>query len=310
MAYLRSMIRLQAPAARAYIRCGDQKMRGLFLVFGVAAFFTVSASAAERTGTLKTIESTGTFKVGFRLDAPPMSFVDGAGQPAGYSIDLCKAVATEVAATLDRKDLSVQFVPVTASDRFQSVADGTVDILCESTTKTLGRAETVDFTQLTFVTGATLLSRADSRIESVSDLQGRKVAVIRDTTTIEALKQALGAAFIDTQVVAVGSAAEGFDAMAKGNVAAFAADQIVAIGIIRSVPDGGNILYLSPQLFSKETFALAVRRNDADFRLVADRALSRLYRGRRIEAIYNKWFPGLPPAGLLGAVYELNATPE
>jgi ABC-type amino acid transport substrate-binding protein len=285
-------------------------MRGLVLVFCAAAFFVSSASAAERTGTLKTIESSGTFKLGFRPDAPPMSFIDSAGQPAGYSIDLCRAVALEVATTLGRKDLSVQFVPVTASDRFASVVDGRVDILCESTTKTLSRAETVDFTQLTFVTGATLLSRANARIQSVSQLQGKKVAAIRDTTTIEALKQALGAAFIDAEIVAVGSATDGFEAMAKGNVVALAADQIVAIGIIRSVTDGGNILYLSPELFSKEVFALAVRRNDADFRLVADRALSRLYRSRRIEAVYTKWFAGLAPAGLLGAIYELNATPD
>jgi ABC-type amino acid transport substrate-binding protein len=285
-------------------------MKDLILVFCAATFFISSASAAERTGTLKAVESSGTLKLGFRLDVPPMSFVDASGRAVGYSIDLCRAVAAEVATTLHRKDLSVQFVPVTASDRFTSVMDGTVDILCESTTKTLGRAEMVDFTQLTFVTGATLLSRADARIESVSQLQGKKVAAIRDTTTIEALKQALGAVFIDAQIVAVDSAAEGFEAMAKGNVAAFAGDQIVAIGIIRSVSDGANILYLSPELFSKEIFALAVRRNDADFRLVADRALSRLYRSRRIQAIYDKWFPGLPPALLLGAVYELNATPE
>src|SRR5262249_4761845 len=108
----------------------------------------------------------------------------------------------------------------------------------------------------------------------------------------------------------VGSAIEGFDAMVKGNVAAMAGDQIVVIGIIRSIPDGASILYLSPELFSKETFALAVRRNDADFRLVADRALSRVYSSRRIEGIYEKWFPGLPPAVLLGAVYALGSTPE
>src|SRR5262245_24587205 len=86
------------------------KMRGLAIVFCAATFFAASASAAELTGTLKSIEGSATFKLGFRLDAPPMSFVDGSGQPAGYSIDLCKAVAAEVATILDRKDLSVQFV--------------------------------------------------------------------------------------------------------------------------------------------------------------------------------------------------------
>jgi ABC-type amino acid transport substrate-binding protein len=223
---------------------------------------------------------------------------------------LCKAVATEVAATLGRPDLSIKFVEISSSNRFSRVEDGTVDILCESTTKTLTRAETVDFTQLTFITGATLLSRTEAPIEALSQLQGRKVAVIHNTTTIVALQRALSTAYINAEIVPVDSAAAGVTALGNGDVVAFASDQIVLIGLIRSVRDGNSLLHLSSDLFSREPFALAVRRNDADFRLVADRALSRLYRTRRIEAIYGKWFPGLKPYVLLQALFELNSTPE
>ncbi len=65
-------------------------------------------------------------------------------------------------------------------------------------------------------------------------------------------------------------------------------------------------------VFSFEPFALAVRRNDADFRLAVDRVLSRLYRSRQIFEIYDQWIGKhmgrrLP---IFDAMIQINATPE
>ena len=69
---------------------------------------------------------------------------------------------------------------------------------------------------------------------------------------------------------------------------------------------------IDSQVFSYEPFALAVRRNDSEFRLVADRALSALCRSGEIFAIYYNWvgrFVGqrLP---IFDAMVQLNAIPE
>ena len=156
------------------------------------------------------------------------------------------------------------------------------------------------------------MSRSDVQISRLAQLEGRKVAAIRDTTTIAALRQALDAAFVRAEIVPVGSAVEGLESLfVRGSdVAAFASDQIVLIGLILGLRDGVNLLHLSPELLSKETLALAVRRNDSAFRLTADRALSQLYRSGRIAVIYDKWFAALPPTPLLQALYELNAMPD
>ena len=65
-------------------------------------------------------------------------------------------------------------------------------------------------------------------------------------------------------------------------------------------------------IFSFEPFALALRRNDSDFRLLADRVISDLYRSKEILNIYDKWFGKFSqrrtPA--FEALIELNATPE
>ena len=97
----------------------------------------------------------------------------------------------------------------------------------------------------------------------------------------------------------------------EGKVDAFSSDQVVLIGqvIARNKPQD---YFLSGELFSFEPFALAVPRGDADFQLIADRALSQLNRSGQIAGIYRKWFGRFAkePSPALKALFQLNATPE
>lgn len=263
-------------------------------------------------GTLDEIRESGTFRIGFRESEPPMSFLDPDGNPAGYSIDICERIAAEVETTLGLADMTVEFVPTTAADRFTALADGQFDILCGSTTKTLARSELVDFTQLTFVTGASLLALdGDDPVEVLADLPGKTVAVVEGTTTIDALRTALEEASITAEVRPVADAEEGFQLLVDGSVDALSSDQIVLIGLVLTHPIDQTFV-VSRELFSFEPFALAVRQNDSAFRLVADRVLSDLNRSDEIASVYAKWFGRFSPEipELLQALYVLNSTPE
>jgi ABC-type amino acid transport substrate-binding protein len=273
----------------------------------VASSFAVGAHA----GTLDQIKQSGKIRIGYRVSEPPMSFVDQSGKPVGYSIDVCSRIVTGVKEAIGNPNIKVEYVPVDSATRFPMLADNSIDILCGATTKTLSRAKLVDFSQLTFVTGASLLSLKSAPIAGVAGLQGKKVAVVEDTTTIDALAGALKKALVEAEVVPVASAAQGFGALQNGKVDAFSSDQVVLIGLLLTTADRANFV-ISNELFSYEPFALAVRRNDADFRLVADAVLSQLYRTGDIIQIYQKWFGvvqgRMPP--LLQAMYRLNAVPE
>ena len=275
------------------------------------AILSTSVASAEQMSTLAQIEKTGKIRIGYRESEPPMSFLDKDGKPAGYSVDLCVRIVTGIKATLKKPDILIEYVAVDSANRFTALSENKIDILCGSTTKTLSRGELVDFTQLTFVTGASLLSLASNPVDNISSLQGKKVAVVKDTTTIVALKNALKDALTEAKVVAVDSAAEGLKALREVQVDAFSSDQVVLIGLVLASEDP-KVFAIANQLFSFEPFALAVRRNDADFRLVADRVLSHLYRSKQIGSIYSQWFGRfsneMPTA--LQAVYAINATPE
>jgi len=283
------------------------------LALGLALLcLQISASAAgELTGRLKQIDDTGQINLGFREFEPPMSFRDQDGNPVGYSIDLCDHIAAAIKQKLGRSDITVNYVPVTAESRFASIESDSIDILCGATTKTLSRSERVGFTQLTFVTGASLLSLDNTKVANVAGLKGKRVAVVSNTTTIEALKGALSKMLVDAEVVPVPSATEGMVMLDKGEVDAFSSDQVVLIGQVIA-RNSGKQYFLSQELFSFEPFALAVKRGDVDFRLVADRALSQLNRSGQILAIYRKWFAQFAekPSMALRALYQLNATPE
>ena len=286
-------------------------MRRIFVLLIIAAFFTQPMHAAGSEGTLAQIKQSGKVRIGFRENQPPMSFLDNNGKPAGYSVDLCVRIVNEVKNTLGRDDITVEYIPVSSTNRFAALADNKIDILCGATTKTISRGEKVDFTQLTFVTGASLLSLKDNGVGGISALQGKKVAVSKGTTTIDALKAKLEESVSDAKVVPVDSAKAGLQALIKGEVDAFSADQVVLIGLVLT-HEGDEKFAIASDIFSFEPFALAVRRNDSDFRLLADRVLSQLNRSSQITPIYSKWFgkftKKVPP--LLEAMYVLNSTPE
>ena len=267
-------------------------------------------ATAELTQTLKRINDSGEINLGYRKDQTPMSFDHGSNKPAGYSVELCNRIAVAVKKKLSRSDIRINYVPVTAESRFDAIQSGKIDILCGATTKTLSRSEKVGFTQLTFVTGGALLSRKDAVVENVKGLEGKRVAVVSDTTTIVSLKAAVDGNVSDVELVPVGTTSEGMGMLERGQVDAFAADQVVLIGQV--IARGGRKLYaLSNELFSFEPFALAVPRGDADFQLVADRVLSSLNRSGEIVRIYKKWFGsfGEKPPSALNALYQLNSTP-
>ena len=285
-------------------------MRGILGIILLIAFFASPLSAQEFKGTLQQIKKSGQIRIGYRVSEPPMSFLDKDGNPTGYSIDICKGIVIEVENKIDM-DVKVEYVPVTADGRFKALGDNKIDILCGSTTKTLTRSELVDFTQLTFVTGASLMTLKDNKTLDSAGFDGTKIGVVKATTTAVALKKLIQETSTNAEVVLFNSAKEGIEALRQKKIDAFSSDQIVLIGLALKEHDPMNFVIKS-DVFSFEPFALAVRRNDADFRLVADRVISELYRSRKILEIYDKWIGKFTRKRLpiFDAMIKLNATPE
>lgn len=214
-------------------------LRLLALAFVTAIAIPVAAQAPG--GTLAKIRDARAITLGYRTDAPPFSFADRDGRPAGYTVDLCNRVADSIKAALNLPELRVQWVPVTPDNRIDLVRQGRVDLECGTTTATLTRQEQVDFSNPTFVDGGGLLVRVDSKVWQLKDLASRKIAVGRNTTAARRLPEALKARGVSAQIVHVASAEEAIAMLEAGGVDAYANDRIILLGAATRARDPGRL---------------------------------------------------------------------
>ncbi|RZU02002.1 amino acid ABC transporter substrate-binding protein [Rivibacter subsaxonicus] len=273
----------------------------------------VLAGCASTTGappkdTLARISQTQTLTLGYREDSRPFSFKGTDGAPAGYSVELCKRVASSLQAQLKLPKLDLKWVPVTVATRMQAVNDGSVDLECGTTTRTLGREEQVDFSNTTWVDGSSFVSAAATPLRKVPDLNGKRVGVIAGTTTEAALKALAGRGVVPV-FVPVTTHTDGVAAVRDGRADAYATDRLILVGEVLGSP-AGALLLLSDDYLSVETYSLMLRRDPA-FRLAVNRGLAQLYRSGEIGATFRQVFgPRVTPAPLLEAAYILNALPD
>ena len=278
------------------------------LCLALAGFFATSAWA--QSATLDKIRKSGVITMGYVEGSIPFSFKDASGQPQGYSVSLCNEIAAGIRSQLKLAQLETRWVPLTIQDRLNAVRSGRVDIECSTTTWTLSRQAEVDFSLITFVDGGSILTHGDSELRRLVDFDGKRIAVIADTTTEKVLREAVKQRGIKVGIEAVKTREAGLQLMEQRKIDGFASDRIVLIGLVL----GGNakgVYKLVDEDFSVEPYAFALPRGDADFRLAVNRVLAGLYRNGGIDKIYAQWLGKLgPPSLLLSAAYFVQALSE
>jgi ABC-type amino acid transport substrate-binding protein len=261
-------------------------------------------------GALKKIRDSKSITIAYRTDALPFSFNDEKSQPAGYTVDICKRVVASIEQQLKIQGLKVNWMPATAQNRFDLVANKQADMECGATTATLSRMERVDFSNYVFVDSTGVLVRNESGVKTFTDLAGKKIAVIAGTTNERALNAALKQRLVNGSVVTVKSRDEGLEALEKGTVDAFASDKILIAGLSVKVKDATRYTMLTDDL-SVEPYGIMLPRGDASMRLAVNRALAQVYRTPEIVDIFNRWFGAFgKPTVLLEVVYFLGVVPE
>jgi ABC-type amino acid transport substrate-binding protein len=268
----------------------------------------VMAGAAS-AATLDQIAQNKSVRIAFRDDAPPFSYKGKGGQPAGYMIDLCGAVVKKLAAQLKVETLNVVYVPVTATDRFDVIAQGKADMLCEPTTQTLARREQVDFSIPTFIDGAGLMIRTDGP-HSLAALAGKKIGVLAGTTTETELRNSLKDAGIKADVMPANTHEDGLAMLDDGKVSAYFADRAILVFLAQQSAAPRKLL-LADNYLTIEPYALALPHGDENFRLAVDRALSHIYRSGEIAQIFGNTFGGkAKPSQIVQTLYLISALPD
>src|SRR4249920_460949 len=195
--------------------------RTLFAIGLVCQAVLVYAADAP-TGTLKAIKDRKAVLIGYLKDAYPMSSIGADGKPAGYSIDLCRVIAEQAGKAAGLDPVNIQYVPITLDGRIDAITSGKIDIECGTSTITLSRMQKVDFSNMTFLSGGSLLVKKGSAIRNVAGLVDETVAVIPGTTTEKSLRDALARTYVKAKVIEVPDHSAGMAAIDSGKATAYA----------------------------------------------------------------------------------------
>jgi glutamate/aspartate transport system substrate-binding protein len=292
--------------------------RAFASIFTVAVLAILNDVASAQDGpVMKRIAETKTISIGHRDASVPLSYLGPDGKVQGYSIDICLKIVDAAKEELKLDKLEVKFVPLTPQTRIPLLTAGTVDMICETSTHTLGRLRQVSFLNITFLTGSKLLVRKSSGIKRIEDLTDKVLVAVLGGTNERAAQVEIDTKKIKIkgEMLKVKDNAQAMLNLEQGRADAFTSDDVVLYGLKSAAKNPDEWEVVGPY-FSYDPYGMMIPRNNDDFRLLGNTTIVKLIRSGEMDAIYKKWFePGptninYPMSDRLRENFQLIAYPD
>lgn len=230
-----------------------------WLVGSALCVLVGSATLAQAQGKLAEVRNRGNLVCGVNDVLPGFGTINEQGEHEGFDVDFCRAIAAAVLGDAE----AVTYRPLSAQERFTAVQTGEVDVLIRNTTWTSSRDTEVglNFAPVTFYDGQGFMVRNNSGIESLEDLEGRRIGVQSGTTTELNLADVMSALNIQYEPVIFETSDQLVAAYDDGAVDAWTTDKSGLASLLVSLNDPSEHRILDATI-SKEPLAPAVLQGD------------------------------------------------
>lgn len=218
---------------------------------------------------------------GVKYDTRLFGLMDIAtGEVRGFDIDIAKALTEKMLG----RDGNAIFVEVTSKTRIPLLKNGNIDAIIATMTISEERKKQVDFSDVYFDAGQSIMVQKDSPIQSVNDLGANN--------TVLAVKGSTSAANIrehapDAKILELENYSEAFTALQSGQGDVMTTDNAILLGMAASNPNyklvGGT--------FTNEPYGIAINKNQENFLNEVNQALKEIHEDGTYDEIYQKWFP-------------------
>ncbi len=271
-----------------------------FLVSGIRAALVASALvcaqvAIASSATLDKIKATGAVTMGVRESSIPMSYTTGDSRFDGFHVEVCRMILNDIKDKLGLSTLRINYQPVTSQNRIPLVQNGTVDIECGTTTNNAARQRDVSFANTLYVEEVRIAVKANSGINSISQLAGKKVATTTGTTSVQLLRKHEKATGVNFDEVFGKDHADSFLLLESGRADAFVMDSSILAGNIANAKNPKDYKIVG-EVLSTEPIAIMVRKDDPQFKAAVNAAIAKIVANGNMPKLWDKWFlKPIPP---------------
>lgn len=247
---------------------------------------TASGNAAGSASQLDVIKERGTLVVGVKYDTKLFGLKDPAsGEVEGFDIDMAHALAKSILGD----ESKVELKEVTSKTRIPMLNNGDIDMVIATMTITDERKKEVDFSDVYFQAGQSLLVKKGSTITGIDDVTA--------DTTVMASKGATSIANIEAKVPGVkvlqfDNYQDAFNALKAGQGDALTTDDAILYGMAAQDPN----FEVVGEPFSDEPYGIAMKKGETALVEAVNSGLSEMKTDGSYNEIYKKWIGKEPAA--------------
>jgi glutamate/aspartate transport system substrate-binding protein len=260
-----------------------------------ASVVVCAQGAFASSATLDKIKTSGAVTMGVRESSIPMSYTTGDSRFDGFHIEMCRMILNDIKDKLGLSTLRINYQPVTGQNRIPLVQNGTVDIECGTTTNNTARQRDVSFANTLYVEEVRIAVKANSGINSISQLAGKKVATTTGTTSVQILRKHEKATGVNFDEVFGKDHADSFLLLESGRADAFVMDGSILAGNIANSRNPKDFKIVG-EVLSTEPIAIMVRKDDPQFKAAVNAAIAKIVANGSMPKLWDKWFlKPIPP---------------
>jgi ABC-type amino acid transport substrate-binding protein len=222
---------------------------------------------------VQAIRSKGTLTCGVKFDVVGFGFRNPeTNQIEGFDADLCRAIAQELGVTADLQEaVSANRIPFLQEDK--------VDLIISTFTVNEERKTQVDFSHVYYIAGQSILVTSDSDIQTVDDLNGRKVCSGEGSTSEKNVREKAPQA----ELVLFKTYTECAQALADGRCDAVTTDNTILFGLARQF-EGTKLV---GGTFTEEPLAIGIKKGKAPLLTLVNQTLEKMKGDGRLAQLHD-----------------------
>ncbi len=247
----------------------------------LTAAFVTSAVVPARAddGSLAAVKKRGTIRIGVKGDAPPFGSLNPLTNTLqGFDVDLAHAIAKHIFGDANKVDLVI----VKSDNRIPLVQNGDIDMFLATATINAERMKQIDFSNVYYKAGQSLLVKKGSAIKSYHDLGGKTVCSLQGSTPEKTIRKLVPIA----NVVTFETYTDCLQGLRGGRVDAVTTDNVLLYGFEAQDP---NNLEVVGGTFTYEAYGAGFKLGATSLEAAVNDALADLKKSGEYARIHMMW---------------------